>query len=51
MMIFMAGKDKNVKKYVAGSKFCPKCGSRMASHQNRYSCGKCMYTEWKSKGQ
>jgi len=34
-------------------KFCPKCGSGvfMAEHKNRYSCGKCSYTEWKEKGE
>jgi len=29
------------------SKLCPKCGSRMAEHEDRYTCGKCGYTEWK----
>lgn len=30
-------------------KACPKCGSGtfMAEHQNRFTCGKCMYTEFK----
>ena len=32
-------------------RFCPKCGAGvfMADHQDRYSCGKCSYTEWKSR--
>ncbi|HIE23337.1 MAG TPA: 30S ribosomal protein S27ae [Candidatus Korarchaeota archaeon] len=25
---------------------CPRCGSFMARHENRYSCGKCGYTEF-----
>jgi small subunit ribosomal protein S27Ae len=31
------------------SKTCPKCGTGfiMANHQNRISCGKCGYTEFK----
>ncbi|MFH1663919.1 MAG: 30S ribosomal protein S27ae [archaeon] len=35
------------------NKFCPKCGSGvfMAEHKDRYSCGKCAYTEWKEKGE
>ncbi len=30
-------------------KFCPRCGEGifMAEHENRYSCGKCGYTEYK----
>lgn len=30
------------------TKFCPKCGEGtfMAKHKNRYSCGKCHYTEF-----
>ncbi|RLG72748.1 MAG: 30S ribosomal protein S27ae [Methanobacteriota archaeon] len=29
--------------------FCPKCGSGvfLARHHDRYSCGKCGYTQWK----
>ena len=32
------------------SKFCPRCGPGvfMANHTDRYSCGKCGYTEMKS---
>lgn len=35
------------KAYKPAEKFCPKCGVRMASHQNRFACGKCHYTELK----
>lgn len=28
-------------------KMCPKCGSRMAEHADRNTCGKCGYTEFK----
>lgn len=39
-------------KYTPATKFCPKCGARMAVHADRYACGKCAYTEFKSpKGQ
>ena len=33
------------------SKFCPKCGPGvlMAEHGNRTHCGKCGYTEFKTK--
>ncbi len=32
-------------------RFCPKCGPGvfMADHGDRYSCGKCGYTEFKKK--
>lgn len=32
-------------------RFCPKCGAGvfLADHKDRLSCGKCSYTEWKSK--
>ncbi|HIP66779.1 MAG TPA: 30S ribosomal protein S27ae [Candidatus Nanopusillus sp.] len=32
-------------------KECPRCGSGiyMAEHKDRWSCGKCGYTEWKKK--
>jgi small subunit ribosomal protein S27Ae len=35
------------------NKFCPKCGAGvfLAEHRDRYSCGKCSYTEWKEKGE
>ncbi len=44
----MAGekKEKKVTAYKPG-KQCPKCGSRLADHKNRRSCGKCGYTEFK----
>ncbi|NPB02703.1 MAG: 30S ribosomal protein S27ae [Methanopyri archaeon] len=31
--------------------FCPRCGPGvfMADHGNRYACGKCGYTEFKSQ--
>jgi len=31
--------------------FCPRCSSGvfLADHGDRYACGKCGYTEWKSK--
>lgn len=40
---------KERKAYKPAVKFCPKCGSRMGEHANRYACGKCNYTEWKEK--
>ncbi len=39
---------KNVKAYRQG-RSCPKCGSRMAEHSDRFTCGKCSYTEWKKQ--
>jgi small subunit ribosomal protein S27Ae len=41
-----AKKEKEIKAYKPG-KLCPKCGSRLAEHADRYTCGKCGYTEWK----
>ena len=50
--------SKRYEKYeVAGdsvkrkSKFCIKCGPGhfMAEHKDRYTCGKCGYTEFKTK--
>jgi ribosomal protein S27AE len=38
---------KDVKAYKPASKLCPKCGSRMGDHKDRYACGRCRYTEWK----
>jgi small subunit ribosomal protein S27Ae len=29
------------------NKKCPKCSVFMASHKDRFSCGKCGYTEFK----
>jgi small subunit ribosomal protein S27Ae len=33
------------------NKYCPKCGEGvfMAEHENRRSCGKCGYSEFKKK--
>ena len=42
-------KKKTFKAYKPVSKFCPKCGSRMGDHKDRYACGGCGYTEWKEK--
>ncbi|MEM3212194.1 MAG: 30S ribosomal protein S27ae [Candidatus Micrarchaeaceae archaeon] len=44
-----AEKAKAIKAYKPALKFCPKCGSRMAEHADRFACGKCGYTEWKEK--
>ena len=41
-------KKKSIKPYKP-SKLCPKCNSRMAEHADRYTCGKCAYTEFKQK--
>ena len=41
-------KTKKVEAYKPG-KNCPKCGSRMAEHADRNTCGKCGYTEWKKE--
>ncbi|MEM3020513.1 MAG: 30S ribosomal protein S27ae [Candidatus Micrarchaeaceae archaeon] len=41
---------KDIRPYVP-PKECPKCGSRMANHADRYTCGKCGYTEFKSQAQ
>jgi small subunit ribosomal protein S27Ae len=40
-------------KYKPAAKFCPKCGTKMAAHADRFACGKCTYTEFKKspKGQ
>ena len=49
----MAGEKKEkkgkAKAYKEAERFCPKCGVRMASHNDRFACGKCRYTEWKKK--
>jgi ribosomal protein S27AE len=47
-MVEKEAKKKNIKPYVAG-RSCPKCGARLANHSDRYTCGKCRYTEWKKK--
>ncbi|MDE1860158.1 MAG: 30S ribosomal protein S27ae [Candidatus Micrarchaeota archaeon] len=43
-------KAKKAGPYKPASKFCPKCGARMAAHADRFACGRCNYTEWKSAG-
>lgn len=52
----MADNKKNTKvkkpkviKPFKEKKPCPKCSSRMADHIDRFSCGKCGYTEFKTK--
>ncbi|MEM3781537.1 MAG: 30S ribosomal protein S27ae [Candidatus Micrarchaeaceae archaeon] len=39
-------KEGSARAYKQAKKFCPKCGSRMAEHADRFACGKCGYTEW-----
>ena len=34
---------------VLGNKRCPRCGSIMAKHKDRWYCGKCHYTEFIGK--
>jgi len=34
-------------KLVRKNKMCPRCGSFMAEHRDRRTCGKCGYTEFK----
>ncbi len=31
------------------NRYCPKCGPGvfMATHKDRFACGRCSYTEWK----
>ncbi|MDD5163884.1 MAG: 30S ribosomal protein S27ae [Candidatus ainarchaeum sp.] len=31
------------------NRYCPKCGPGvfMATHKDRFACGRCGYTEWK----
>ena len=38
-------------KLVRKKKVCPRCGegTYMAEHKDRWSCGKCGYTEWKTE--
>lgn len=47
----MADKKSEKKKIAAykPGKMCPKCGRRMAEHENRFACGNCAYTEFKGK--
>ncbi|MHC1605566.1 MAG: 30S ribosomal protein S27ae [Candidatus Methanofastidiosia archaeon] len=41
----------NGDKLIRMKKICPRCGpgTFMADHGERFSCGKCGYTEWKRK--
>jgi len=60
-MSMAKGKDRKNRKVVKISalykdskskgRFCPKCGTGvfMADHKNRYSCGKCGFTEFKKQ--
>ncbi len=44
----MAKDDKKkLKEFIPAERMCPKCGVRMANHKERYSCGRCGFTEWK----
>lgn len=38
-------------KIIRKKRFCPRCGPGvfLAEHKDRYSCGKCGYTEYKRK--
>jgi|Deesub1362B_J571_1020462.scaffolds.fasta_scaffold06927_5 small subunit ribosomal protein S27Ae len=40
-------------KLIRKRKFCPRCGPGvfLAEHKDRFSCGKCGYTEYKKKEQ
>ncbi len=42
-------KEKKEFKPYKAPKLCPKCNSRMAEHADRYTCGRCGYTEFKTK--
>lgn len=42
-------KKKTREAYKPAAKFCPKCGARMAAHEDRFACGKCGYTEFKGQ--
>ncbi len=45
-----AKKEKKVfKPYKAAEKRCPKCSSRLADHKDRFSCGKCGYSDFKKQ--
>ncbi len=45
----MAEKKKKERKAYSQGRQCPKCQSRMADHSDRFSCGRCGYTEFKQK--
>ena len=38
-------------KLIRKKRFCPKCGpgTFLAEHKDRWTCGKCGYTEFKTK--
>ena len=38
---------KTFKPYKEALKRCPKCSSRLGDHKDRFSCGKCGYSEFK----
>ncbi len=52
-------KTKAIAYNVSGEKLerkkiiCPKCGPGifLAEHKDRYTCGKCSYTQWKTTGE
>ncbi len=41
--------DAKAGKFYRKLKECPRCGPgvHLAEHKDRWSCGKCGYTEWK----
>lgn len=43
--------EKGKKKTRRKRKVCPRCGAGvfLAEHEDRYSCGKCGYTEFRKK--
>lgn len=45
-----AKKEKQVRKY-RQLKACTKCGCGMGEHSDRFTCGHCGYTEFKSQKQ
>ncbi len=42
-------KKKVIKPYKPATKFCPRCGARLADHKDRLTCGNCKYMELKKK--
>jgi len=41
--------DKDYKKITLLKRKCPRCNSFMADHYDRYACGKCGYTAFKTQ--
>ena len=43
--------EKSGEGLIKKNKECPKCGAGvfMGNHKNRWTCGKCAYTEFKKK--